>query len=93
VEYVFHGYDVASGPDRCLARECWMGNSLKDSGPADPATCDKPCGGDETQNCGGSMRLNLYKYSLASVGETTLDLGDAELDNAEIITRNGQLLV
>jgi hypothetical protein len=71
-----------------------MGDTPKESSvPADIETCDKKCGGDQTQNCGGGMRLNLFEYSPLPPDETTLDLSEARLENARIVQRGTETVV
>jgi WSC domain len=49
-------------PDERTGRECWCGNTLDPTSiSAVSADCNMPCGGDNTQICGGPARLNLYK--------------------------------
>ncbi len=47
-------------------RECWAGNTLNPkSTSADSSTCNKPCGGNSNEWCGGSGRMDLSSYSVA----------------------------
>lgn len=49
------------------SRECWCAQTL--SGIAeklDDTACNYPCEGDNTTACGGSLKLTVYRVSLAS---------------------------
>ncbi|KAL7785074.1 WSC domain-containing protein [Trichoderma afarasin] len=49
------------------SRECWCAQTL--SGIAeklDDTACNYPCEGDNTTACGGSLKLTIYRVSLAS---------------------------
>ena len=41
--------------------ECHCGNSAPRFVPTHSSRCNKPCGGDTTQFCGGSKHFNVYK--------------------------------
>ncbi|KAJ6511476.1 WSC domain-containing protein, partial [Mycena vitilis] len=47
--------------------ECYCGNILTNNpvGARDNQ-CDTPCGGDASQNCGGSYRMNIYQKNAAA---------------------------
>ncbi|GKT41139.1 WSC domain-containing protein [Colletotrichum spaethianum] len=46
-------------------RECWCGDEFGTGSilAVNQKDCSFPCGGDSTQFCGGSNRLNVYMYS------------------------------
>ncbi|KAH6608720.1 carbohydrate-binding wsc [Trichoderma cornu-damae] len=49
------------------SRECWCAQTL--SGIAEKlndTACNYPCEGDNTTACGGSLKLTIYRVSLAS---------------------------
>jgi hypothetical protein len=54
---------------------------------------DTSFAGDKTQNCGGGMRLNMVVYIPLPEGESELEPGDGELENAEVVMLNGKLVV
>ena len=41
--------------------QCYCGSNHPRIIPALPSECDSPCVGNNTQMCGSSYRLNLYK--------------------------------
>jgi hypothetical protein len=41
--------------------QCFCGNALVDSTELSESKCNMPCEGDETQICGGSLALSVYK--------------------------------
>ncbi|KAL7808942.1 WSC domain-containing protein [Trichoderma aethiopicum] len=44
--------------------ECWCGTSLRDDAVRIPdSQCDKPCGGQSTENCGGSWTMDVFSCS------------------------------
>lgn len=50
-------------------QECWCGNQLASDSTSgtgtvvDDSQCNVPCAGDSTTMCGGSWRINVYKYT------------------------------
>ncbi|KAI7283488.1 hypothetical protein KC345_g2943 [Hortaea werneckii] len=44
------------------AQECYCGSKLlNNAAQQDPGSCNAPCAGDETQNCGGYNRISVYR--------------------------------
>ncbi|GJE90201.1 WSC domain-containing protein [Phanerochaete sordida] len=47
--------------------ECYCGTGLVDENvrpTADVSECDVPCAGDYTESCGGSWRIQIYRFTL-----------------------------
>ena len=54
--YVFAGAEYSA--------ECWCGSSIQAGGaPSSTSDCNMVCTGNGSEYCGGSNRLNLYKYT------------------------------
>ncbi|KAF2185196.1 WSC-domain-containing protein, partial [Zopfia rhizophila CBS 207.26] len=63
--------------------ECYFGNSL-DSSAQEGTGCDSRCGGNFSQSCGGSGRMNLYKntvYATENPGIGDFHLKGCYIDN------------
>ncbi|EHK50006.1 uncharacterized protein TrAtP1_007880 [Trichoderma atroviride] len=49
------------------SRECWCAQTLAGiAEKLDDTACNYPCEGDNTTACGGSLKLTVYRVSLAS---------------------------
>ena len=59
-EGVFTAYGVEFG------KECYCGAVPPASAKIDEAACDLPCGGDNTQTCGGADAINVFEVSSSS---------------------------
>jgi hypothetical protein len=56
------------------AAECFCDNTIQTPGgpaPDGDAQCNMPCAGDNTEMCGGSNRLNLFKYLTGTESSST----------------------
>lgn len=62
------GLISSTGTD-CLkmCRECWCAQTLAGiAEKLDDTACNYPCEGDNTTACGGSLKLTVYRVSVAS---------------------------
>lgn len=72
-------------------RECYCGDSLKEGSveAEDPDTCSSVCPGDATALCGGSMRLQLYKYRASNATFTASTSHRTTTASASLSTVSG----
>ncbi|OAA73501.1 Carbohydrate-binding WSC [Cordyceps fumosorosea ARSEF 2679] len=58
------------------SRECWCAQSIAGIAQRlDDTECNFPCSGNETQACGGQLKLNVYRMSGAGPGFAVPGLG------------------
>ncbi|KAI0024384.1 heme peroxidase [Xylariomycetidae sp. FL0641] len=59
------------------ARECYCGDQLVGSLPANDSGCDMPCAGDQFEYCGGPNRLELYSLTATTTTTTATPTASA----------------
>lgn len=53
-----------------IGRECWAGPQIDSlATPADG--CTFPCGGNDGQMCGGSLRLQMFSFDINDMASIT----------------------
>lgn len=80
------GYVLAGSE---YAGECFCGNALQAGGAPAPdgeTQCNMPCNGNQTEICGGSNRLSLFRYYLGNESPTSSTTGAVSSTAAAVPT-------